>query len=659
MWMKNRSTLALLLVIMMVVLMLAGCGAPATAPAPAEPAPEAPASPAETPAATDTPALSFTPGTYQAEVYGYLSYLTVETEFSDSAITAIRVLNHDETPELLALVEERMIPEIINHQSLAVDAVSGATKSSLAVVSAVGQCVQQAGGSTSDLAARKIPVVPGADEVYETDVVVVGVGASGFMAAHNAAASGAKVMAVEKGASVAVSNGVRVSGPFAVDTPVLQAQDSKLTVDKAFYHMMEYSKWGVNADLIRRSLEVSSEAVTQLMDMGYEFREADFRFETPFKKEYGGFHLILTPFAERVMIWEQQLAEDQVEVLYDTTGEKLLMDGDQVVGLEATRKDGTKVTIHADAVILATGGFIGSKDMINQYLSGAQINPAGGSLSTGDGINMALEAGAVLEKEFGLCLNEYGGTNSRATRSAKQDKYDQNSAFRLGVYGGLFVDAQGDRFMNEGMMVDYPMSFGSEPITRMSPYYAVVDQAYMDAMSTIGLYEHTRQKGAPDNWVIGEYYKGKIIDNVFEDMEEGIREGWAYKADTIEELAAQFGLDHLVETVEAYNAFCETGADAQFGKEAMYLTPIKEGPFYITQNQPSGWSTIGGVRVDASLRALNTDNKAIPGLYVIGADAGSLFVSPYYDIPGSYYGLAIDSGVIAGKEAAAYSKGKQ
>jgi fumarate reductase flavoprotein subunit len=89
----------------------------------------------------------------------------------------------------------------------------------------------------------------------------------------------------------------------------------------------------------------------------------------------------------------------------------------------------------------------------------------------------------------------------------------------------------------------------------------------------------------------------------------------------------------------------------------MYLSTIGQGPYYIIENEFSAWSTIGGIRVDASLRALNDENKPIPGLYVIGADAGSLFSTPYYDIPGSYYGLAIDSGTIAGKETAAYVKG--
>jgi fumarate reductase flavoprotein subunit len=650
---KKRKLLSCLLLLVFMISILTACQS--TKPAESSQQTES-TTPAENAQQTESTKLSFKAGTYTANVYGYLSNLNIETTFSDTEITNIKIIEQKETPELFALVEAQVPVDIIENQSLAVDTVTGATISSMAVINAVTDCTEQAGGDVSALRVNKIEKQPGADEEYTTDVVIVGLGASGYMAAHNAAIEGSKVMAIEKGAALAVSNGLKVSGPFAIDTPVLQEKNSKLTVDKAFYHMMDYSHWSVNATLVRRCLETSKLAVTQLMDMGYQFKEADFRFETPFKGEYGGFHLILNPLSERINIWEKTLKEDNVDVMFNTTGKKLIMDGDKVVGVEAQKKDGTKVTIHADSVILATGGFIGNKQMIAENFSGVTINAAGGSLSTGDGINMAVEAGAVLDKTFGICGSEYGGTNTKATRSAKQDKYDQNTAFKFGVYGGLYVDAQGSRFMNEGLMVDYPMSFGSESIIRNSPYYALVDQAYVDAMKTQGLYLYTKEKGAPDNWTIGSYYKEKILTNLDADLEEGIAQGWAYKADTIQELGKFFEIENLQATVDAYNKYCEDGVDPQFGKEAMYLSEIKEGPFYIVQNQFSGWSTIGGVRVDESLRALNDNNKAIPGLYVVGSDAGSLFSTPYYDIPGSFYGLAIDSGTIAGKEAATYSK---
>jgi len=655
---KMKKVLCLLLVLIMSISLLTSCQSTPTQ-APSNPQAEEEEPVTEDPEPVkEEPKQSFKAGTYTEKVYGYLSYLTVETTFSDTEITAVKVLEQNETPELFTVVEEHITKQIIDNQTVSVDMVTGATVSSAALINSVTKCAEQAKGDISLLRASRVELKAGPDEEYTTDVVIVGLGASGFMAAHNAATNGAKVMAVEKGAMLAATNGLKVSGPFAVDTPILQEKNSKLTVDKAFFHMMNYSHWSVNAPLVRRSLETSKTAVTQLMEMGYEFKEANFRFETPFIGDYGGFHLILNPLAERISIWEETLKEDNVDVLFNTVGKKLIMDGEKVVGVEAQRKDGTKVTIHADAVILATGGFIGNKSMIEKYFSGVTINPAGGSLSTGDGINMALEAGAVLDKSFGICGSEYGGTNTKATRSAKQDKYDQNMAFKFGTYGNLLVDAQGVRFMDEGLLVDFPMSYGSEPIMRHSPYYAIIDQNLVDAMRTKGIYEYTVEKGATDDWFIGNYYKGKVLTTLDTDIQEGIEQGWVFKADTIEELGKHFGLDNVQETVDIYNKYCEDGNDPQFKTNPMYLSPIKQGPFYVIENQFSGWSTAGGIRVDESLRALNDDNRAIPGLYVTGSDAGSLFCTPYYDIPGSFYGLSIDSGTIAGQEAATYVLGK-
>ena len=115
------------------------------------------------------------------------------------------------------------------------------------------------------------------------------------------------------------------------------------------------------------------------------------------------------------------------------------------------------------------------------------------------------------------------------------------------------------------------------------------------------------------------------------------------------------GLPNLVETVNQYNEYCEAGVDPQFNASPWYLSPVKTGPFYVTENEPSAWSTLGGIRIDDQCRACDMDNHPFSGLYVAGTDAGSLYYSPYYDVPGYCYGLCIDSGYIAATEACNYT----
>lgn len=607
---------------------------------------------------------SYTPGTYTATAYGNISNITVECTFSETALTEIKILEQGETPVLFSQVQDVMIPAMIENQAGGVDGIAGASNSSRAVREAVADCVEQAGGDKKAWLEKTITVTAGADEVYDADVVVVGCGGAGFMASITAAKQGLKVVTLEKASSVAGVNGIKVSGPFAVDTKTLHEKEggTTLTVDDAFSHVMNYTHWTPNPALIKRCLESSKYAVENLEGIGYAFKEVNFRFETPFIGEKGGFHLITNALDERVTLWQDALDQNGVTVLYKTAATNLIMNDGKAAGVVAVKDDGTKVTVNAKAVIITAGGYLGNRDLQEKFLHTRKLNAAAGgnSLCDGSGIMMATEeGGATLCKTFGYCPCEYGGTNSKASRPAKQDKYDQNTAFKFGLYGNLLVDAEGKRFINEGLLCDYPMSYGSEQIILNAPWYGIVDQAYVDAMKTQGLYEYTIAKGATTDegvWFIGNYFKDRILTNLDADIEEGLAEGWLKKADTIEELGAQFGLTNLAETVAKYNEFCDAGVDTEFGVNPWYLSKIAQGPFYAIENEPSAWSTFGGVRTDDQCRALSLDNQPIDGLYVAGTDNGSLYYSPYYDIPGFCYGLCIDSGYISATEAAAYIK---
>ena len=607
----------------------------------------------------------YTPGTYVSTAYGNISNVTVQCTFSETALTDVQVLENGETAVLFNQVKEKMIPAIIENQAGGVDGITGATNSSKAVRAAIADCVAQAGGDKDAWLAKTVSVEAGADEVYDADIVVVGCGGSGFMASITAADNGLKVVTLEKAGSVAGVNGIKVSGPFAVDTSVLHEREggTTLTVEDAFNHVMNYTHWTPNPALMRRCLENSKNAVEKLRDIGYVMQEANFRFETPFFGEKGGFHLITNALDERVDLWQKALDDRGVTVLFNTTAQNLIMNDGKPAGVVAQKEDGTSITVNAKAVIITAGGYLGNRDLQEKFLKSRKLNAAsgGGSLCDGSGIMMATEdAGAVMTKTFGFCPCEYGGTNSKASRPAKQDKYDQNLAFKFGLYGNLLVDGEGKRFINEGLLCDYPMSYGSEQIMLNAPWYGIVDQAYVDAMRDQGLYEYTIAKGAEPvegSWFIGNYFKGRLLTTIDADIEEGLKEGWLKKGDTIEELAEQFNLPELPATVAKYNEYCDKGVDEQFGANKWYLSKVEKGPFYAVQNEPSAWSTFGGVRTDDQCRALDADNQPIEGIYVAGTDNGSLYYSPYYDIPGFCYGLCVDSGYIAATEATAYVNG--
>lgn len=177
-----------------------------------------------------------------------------------------------------------------------------------------------------------------------------------------------------------------------------------LTVDEVFNHAMNYTHWTPNPSLIKRCLETSKDAVEELVGIGYEMKEANFRFETPFKDEKGGFHLITNALDERVQLWEKALDDNGVQVIYNTAAKSLIVENDKICGFTAEKEDGTPITVHAGAVIIASGGFLGNRDLQEKFLHTRKLNAAAGgnSLCTGDGIVMANDAGAVLCKTFWL-----------------------------------------------------------------------------------------------------------------------------------------------------------------------------------------------------------------------------------------------------------------
>ena len=101
-----------------------------------------------------------------------------------------------------------------------------------------------------------------------------------------------------------------------------------------------------------------------------------------------------------------------------------------------------------------------------------------------------------------------------------------------------------------------------------------------------------------------------------------------------------------------YNGYCAAGKDEQFYKPACFLQPVAEGPFYAMQYEPSAWVTIGGIRTNDRLQAIDDAGIAIPGLYVAGADNGTLMSAPYCDYEGFSLMCAYSGGRMAGMYAA-------
>ncbi len=582
-------------------------------------------------------ALAVSAETYNTTGTGKNGDVHVSVTIEAGKIVSVVVGSHQETPGICEPAIEKLPAQIIAAQSVNVDAVTGATMTSDAIKSAVEKALVLAGLNPEDF--KQAPAKSGTGIVQEDSakVVVVGGGAAGMMAAIKLAKNGVDVLVIEKGATIGVANGWNCGGPMASNTSVQKEEGVTITDEMLFNDLTEDAYLTSDSRLLRRVIARTGEAVELQREAGLDMFLRPDNYGAGYRSRHG----YRNAKADRPAFIQEAYTKAGGRLLCETAGDSLMIENGDVVGITAKKSDGSTLNIKADAVLLATGGYLGNNKLIKEHWGDINVNPLGNTLSTGDAIRMTQKAGGMLEESsFAMISNEFGGSNKKGGGWQRS-----NGAMTIGIYGGMLVDPNGERFFNEYYMANQPLSVGGEAVLRAGKFYAVVDQAFVDAISTIGLYEYL---GNPEDWYVGKMTaKGVVLKTLPEDLEKAIAQGWAVKADTIEECAKFFGMAKLAESVKNYNAYCESGKDEEFFKNPIFLKPITKAPYYVVEYEPSAWGTLGGVRTDSCLRVLRDDLTPIKGLYAAGVDAGSLYCQPYYQVEGTAVGLAFGSGIYA------------
>lgn len=517
-------------------------------------------------------------------------------------------------------------------------------------------CAQPRKASEGAAAKAETPGVAkdSADETKQADIAIVGAGGAGMWAAVEVVEAGKSVIVIEKGQDVGVSNGSIAGGPFMVQSQLQKDAGITITVNEAVEHIMEYAHWATNAPAIRAAVELSGDTIDRFT--------RDFGVATGLRPDnYGAGHAsVRSNFqsdpkdsktqargVDRMGPLQTYVEGKGGEFLFNATGKALLIDGGTVKGVQC-EANGKVINVEAKQTIVCTGGFLGSDEKMQEHF-GTHVNPLGNILSVGEGIDMVKAAGGQLSTQWGIAGNEFTGSNQNANGVWNR----KSAAFTIGIYGTLLVNNQGRRFSNEGRFANLPLALGGAISLLGGQYYAIVDQKYVDGLAS-GVDAWTLCGSDEVNWRTGSMtLKDKPLENVQSDMDAAVSEGWGFKADSIEALAEAIGAPDLVKTLEEYNGYCEAGEDGQFFKPACFLQPVTTGPFYALQYEPSAWVTIGGIRTNDRLQAIDEAGMPIEGLFVAGADNGTLMSAPYCDYEGYSLMCAYNGGRLAGKYAAA------
>lgn len=446
---------------------------------------------------------------------------------------------------------------------------------------------------------------------YEADLVVVGGGGAGFMAALAAQELGATSLILEKGDRCGGDSSV-CAGIFIGYNP--QATKDASGEEDTFERWLEdqrnghpYSQKGLRGEeigdtsLVELQAQLTEEAFQWMVDVaGIVWNPFDYchncwtpqpSWDTIYPRDW----MMGDRFFPKLL--ERAEGADEIQIVTQARVFEIVQNGDgRAIGVRAVLGDGTVASAKARrAVVMASGSFSADQGMVSQYLGiqvGRLSNP-GTPTNTGDGHKMVQQIGGKLRD---LDLGTTWFTATRGSGSLLLIYSMSLYGDRAGTYmPGILVNREGVRYASENLGYNLGGQYMSQQTYSEAFYVADSVGAVVDGDGSL-------------------FSAGTAIgdDNIL-------------VADTLEELAAMMNVDAeaFLAEVEKWNGFIDAGEDADFGRRIDGCHRIEEAPFYAIPLVAQPYTTYGGIAVDAESRVLDFDDEPIPGLFAAGICCGS------------------------------------
>ena len=608
------------------------------------------------PAAT-TEAAAPAAASYTGTAQGMGGEVSVTLTIENGVITDCVATGDKETDGIGSVVIAQFPAQVVEGNTINLDAVSGATITSNAFIEATKAALTAAGLNPDDYM-TKVAAAAAGDVTKEADVVIVGAGGAGMTAAMTASDAGKSVIILESQAMVG-GNSVRSTGGMNAAKTVYQDEnefgegagvekmlksaadnyaDNEFITSLAATVAQQWADYQANPvgyfdsvelmeldtmvggkginnpELVKTLVEGTAPAIDWLDENGMSLHNvAAFggasvkRIHRPVNEE----GKVVSVGAYLVPLMEKACQDRGVEFILNTTADTILTDANgQAVGVSGTDKDGNTVTVNAKAVILATGGFGANLDMVASYkpdLKGFMTTNAPGI--QGQGIAMATAIGAATVDMDQIQIHPTVEANTAAliTEGLRGD-------------GAILVNANGERFTDEVSTRD---KVSAAEIAQPGSFsWLIVDQAMADASNVIQGY---------------------------------ITKGYTKQGATYEELAKEIEVDPatFAATMEKWNGCVEAKTDADFGRTS-FANPLNTAPYYAIKVSAGVHHTMGGVVINSSTEVLKEDGSVIPGLFAAGEVTGG--VHGANRLGGTAVADFVVFGRIAGASAAAFAK---
>ncbi|MDF2820888.1 MAG: flavocytochrome c [Clostridiales bacterium] len=521
----------------------------------------------------------FKAGTYEGTAKGYGGDIIATVILSNEKIKEVKVVGDKETEGIGSVAIDILPEQIVEKQSVKVDAVASATVTSNAIIEAVTKALESAGVDVESLVPIQTENIDKEEKTVNVDVVIVGAGGAGMTAAIELKNAGINVIIIEKMAMVGGNTIKATGGMNASETRVQE----KLGIEDSNETFIEDTMVGGynvnNRQLVTVMAENSAEAIDWLDSIGAPLPEVSFSGGATNKRIHrpeGGAGV----GAYLVEKFTDNLEALDIEVMLNTKATEILTDNGRAIGIKAESTN-TNYTINAKAVIIATGGFGANEELYTKYkpeLKGyVSTNTPG---ATGDGIVMAEMIGANLVDidQIQVHPTVEQTTSIMITESVRGG-------------GAILVNQEGKRFVDELLTRDV---VSDAVIAQEGSYsYIIFDQLLRDNLSAIEKY---------------------VENNITE------------QGETIEELAGKINMDPkiLAETLKTWNEAVASQNDAEFKRTTGMDNNISVGPYYAIKIAPGVHYTMGGVEINTKSEVISTKGVAIPGLFAAGEVTGGI-----------------------------------
>jgi fumarate reductase flavoprotein subunit len=477
--------------------------------------------------------------------------------------------------------------------------------------------------------------MPKETKELKADVVVIGTGAAGLCTALTAGLGGANVIVLEKmHARGGMSNFAEAM--FAVESKLQKRLKYGLTVDQAFKSHMENCHWQPNGRLVRAFMEKTADTIDWLQNLGVVFTDVKAIYpDGPrvwhFIKDLSALGLI-RPLSERIK------TIPNIQVLTETPLTKILREKGKISGVMAQDKAGNAFRIDAKAVVIATGGYQSNPEWMAKYCKAGQyIKAAVPSKQFGEPIQMAWDVGAA---EDGLGVLQ-------AFPFVPGERHLGSRLLHAGTQPYLWINKRGERFCDESIGWRFPIICNAMARQPEAMAFCIYDENTKNYLKEEGV-----------QYTLGEFMKpGDKLVEIDSEIEDGIREGKVFQADTLKELAARLNMPAAVlkSTVDEYNKCCEDNVDWIFGKHRMYMQRISSPKFYAFTLNIVALISEGGIKINHRMEVIDNEWDVIPGLYAAGCCVGGLVGETYnLDTTGGSISFACNSGRMAGESLLKY-----